>query len=226
MLWGLRFHKEIKKEIFENLLVPNCNRYSFDIWYVASSRGPLPSLFIWCPWGQNWPCPGGHKLEHKTEERKFQNSSLKLESLGLSYLEYSISLWTSTKFVHMIPLGIGLVLPWVLQVGPYEQRRQISFFFLKVEGLSFDNLYVASLSRPLPSLYIWCSWAKKWPSPTSHKLEHRNKDSKLQNYSQKVEGMEPWYLVCSISLWTSTKFVHMMPLWLKLALPRGSQDGT
>ena len=25
MLWGLGFHIEIKKEIFENLLVPNCN---------------------------------------------------------------------------------------------------------------------------------------------------------------------------------------------------------
>ena len=32
---------------------------SFDIWYVASPSGPLPRLFIWCPWGQNWPRPGG-----------------------------------------------------------------------------------------------------------------------------------------------------------------------
>ena len=46
MLWGPRFHIEIKKEIFENLLVPNCKCWRFDIWYVASSSGPLPSLFI------------------------------------------------------------------------------------------------------------------------------------------------------------------------------------
>ena len=42
MLWGLGFQIEIKNEFFENLLVPNCYRYSFDIWHVASSRGPLP----------------------------------------------------------------------------------------------------------------------------------------------------------------------------------------
>ena len=46
MLWGLGFHKEIKTEIFKNLLVSNCKGESFDIWYVAFSSGPLPSLFI------------------------------------------------------------------------------------------------------------------------------------------------------------------------------------
>ena len=44
MLWGLGFHIEIKKEIFENLLVQNCKSKSFDIWYVASSSRPLPSF--------------------------------------------------------------------------------------------------------------------------------------------------------------------------------------
>ena len=28
---------------------------SLDIWYVASPREPLPSLFKLCPWGQNGP---------------------------------------------------------------------------------------------------------------------------------------------------------------------------
>ena len=32
----------------------------FDILYVASSGGPLPSLFKLCPWGQKWPRSGGH----------------------------------------------------------------------------------------------------------------------------------------------------------------------
>jgi len=35
---------------------------SFHIWYIASSRGPLPKLFKLCPWGQNWPRPGGHNF--------------------------------------------------------------------------------------------------------------------------------------------------------------------
>ena len=46
MLWVLGFHIEIKKEMFKNPLVPNRKDWSFDIWYVAFSGGPLPSLFI------------------------------------------------------------------------------------------------------------------------------------------------------------------------------------
>ena len=91
----------------------------------------------------------------------------------LSYLVYSISLWTSTSFVHMMPLGWKLALPG------------------------------------------------------GQKLEHRNSEAHLQKfYSLKLEGVELWYLVCSISLWISIKFVHMMPLGSKLASPQGAQVGT
>jgi len=48
--------------IFKNLLVWNYKAHSFYIWYIASSRGPLPKLFKLCPLGQNWPRPGGHNL--------------------------------------------------------------------------------------------------------------------------------------------------------------------
>ena len=224
ILWGLGFHIEIKKEIFENLLVPNCNCYSFDIWYVSSSRGPLPGLFIWCPWsqnwhrpgghkldigtknenfiillhwnwkawsfdilyvaspcwplpslfiwcplGQNWPCPGDHKLEYSNKEAHLKNSSsLKLEGIEIWYLVCGISLWNSTKFVHMMPLGSKLAPLWELQV------------------------------------------------------EHRNKERKFHSFSSlKLERLELWYFISSISLWTSTKFVHMMPLGSKLVPPQG-----
>jgi len=40
----------------------NCKAQSFHIWYITSSRGPLPKLFKLCPWGQNWPHPGGHNF--------------------------------------------------------------------------------------------------------------------------------------------------------------------
>ena len=33
-----------------------------NIWYIASSRGPLPKLFKLCLWGQNWPRPGRHNF--------------------------------------------------------------------------------------------------------------------------------------------------------------------
>jgi len=48
--------------IFKNLLVWNNKAQSFHIWYIASSRGPLLKLFKLCPWGQNWPRPGGHNF--------------------------------------------------------------------------------------------------------------------------------------------------------------------
>jgi len=47
---------------FKNLLVWNYKAQSFHIWYIASFRGPLPKLFKLCPWGQIWPCPGGHNF--------------------------------------------------------------------------------------------------------------------------------------------------------------------
>jgi len=48
--------------IFKNLLVRNYKAQSFHIWYIASSRSPLPKFFKLCPWGQNWPHPGGHNF--------------------------------------------------------------------------------------------------------------------------------------------------------------------
>ena len=45
------------------------------ILYVVSPSGPLPRLFIWCSWGQNWPRPGVGVGEitsskHRNKERK------------------------------------------------------------------------------------------------------------------------------------------------------------
>ena len=48
--------------ILKNLLVWNYMAQSFHIWYKASSKGSLPKLFKLCPWGQNWPRPGGHNF--------------------------------------------------------------------------------------------------------------------------------------------------------------------
>ena len=49
-------------------------------------------------------------------------------------------------------------------------------------------------------------------TPGGHKLEHRNKEAHLQNSSSlKMEGIQLWYLVCSISLWTSTKLFIWCP---------------
>ena len=132
---------------------------SFDIWYVASPSGLLPSLFIWCPWGQNWACPGVTSWNIGTKKENFK----------------ILLLWN-----------------W--------------------KAWTFDIWYIASPSGPVPSLFIWCPWGQNWPSPGGHKLENRNKEAHLQNFfSLKLDGVEIWYLVCGISLWTSINFVHEMP---------------
>jgi len=48
--WGQKIG--FQNAIFKNLLVWNYNAQSFYIWYIASSRGPLPKLFKLFPWGQ------------------------------------------------------------------------------------------------------------------------------------------------------------------------------
>ena len=91
---------------------------------------------------QDRPRPWGHKFEHGIKEGKIQNSSsLKLEGLELSYLVCSISLWTSTKFVHMMPLGSELALPlgqnWPQprghKLGHWNKERKFQNSSLKVE---------------------------------------------------------------------------------------------
>ena len=59
------------------------------------------------------------------------------------------------------------------------------------------------------------------PAPEGHKLEHKNKDSKLRNSSLKQEGIELLYLICNISLWTSTKFIYMIAFGSKFAPSQG-----
>ena len=53
--------------------------------------------------------------------------------------------------------------------------------------------------------------------PWGHKLEHGNKENQLQNSSSlKLQGLELWYLVFSISFWTFINLIHMIPLESKL----------
>jgi len=58
--WGQKV--VFQNAIFKNLLVLNNKAQSFHIWYIASSRGPLPKFLKLCPWGYNWPRPRGHNF--------------------------------------------------------------------------------------------------------------------------------------------------------------------
>ena len=92
----------------------------------------------------------GYKVEHKNKKDQLQNSfCLKLEWIELWYFVVSISVWISIKFVHIMP------------------------------------------------------WGQNYPHPGGPKLQHKNKEDQLQNLSSlKLEGLELWYLIFSISFWT------------------------
>jgi len=55
---------------FQNAIIKNIlwnnKAQSFYIWYITSSRGPLPKLFKLCPAGQNWTRPGEEGVHNFT----------------------------------------------------------------------------------------------------------------------------------------------------------------
>ena len=56
----------------------------FDIWYVASPKGPLQSCSYDAPRVKTGPAPGVTSSKHRNKQGKLQNSSsLKLESAEL-----------------------------------------------------------------------------------------------------------------------------------------------
>ena len=108
----------------------------------------------------------------------------------------------------LMPLGWKMALLRGSQVGTWEQRQKISKFFFAETGRLRPLIFGIYLL--LVDIY-----------------QLRNKEANLQNYSSlKLKGLWLWYLVYSISLQTSTKFVPMMSLGSKLAPPWGSQVGT
>ena len=91
--------------------------------YVASSSGPLPSLFKLNPWGQKWPHPGGHMfyigLYSENHEKIFLSHSLKPYGLESWYLVWGIIWWTSTKFVQMAQLRGHM-----FYIGLYSEKQK------------------------------------------------------------------------------------------------------
>ena len=101
-----------------------------------------------------------------------------------------------------------------------------NFSSLKLDGVEIWYLVCGI------SLWISTKFVHKMPlgsklaPPWGSQVEHRNEEGKFHNSSTlKLEGLELWYFVCSISLWICTKIVHMMPLGSGLVLLWGSQVG-
>ena len=169
--------------------------------------------------------PRGSHVLHRDIQGKLKKSSLhKLEAQELRYLVCSIAQWTSTKFVQIMALGLKLAPPR----GSHVLHRDIQG---KLKKSSSHKLEDQELRYLACSIAQWTSTKfvqiialglKLAPPQGSHVL-HRNTQGKLKkSSSHKLEDQELRYLVCSIAQWTTTKFVKIMALGLKLAPPRGS----
>ena len=66
-----------ERKNFKNLIFQNHKAQSLNIWYIASSSGPLPKLLKLSPWGQKWPRPGGHLFYIDLYRENFKNLLLK-----------------------------------------------------------------------------------------------------------------------------------------------------
>jgi len=92
-----------KNAILKYLLVWNYKAKSFHIWYIASSRGPLPKLFKLWPWGQNWPRPGGHYFTLNY----IRKTTTSLEPLIVIWPNSTgmVPVWSTSKIVQMVING-------------------------------------------------------------------------------------------------------------------------
>ena len=75
-----------------------------------------------------------------------------MEGIELLYLVCSISLLTSTKSFHMMPLGSRLAPPWGHKFEHRNKRRQNSKFFFSEPGRSRALIFRSTGHRPA-SLY-------------------------------------------------------------------------
>ena len=91
-------------------------------------------------------------------------------------------------------------------------------FVWNQKALTIDIWYLASPSRPLPSLFKLYPWGQKGGQMFNIGLYRENvkKSSCLKPWV-----LEPWYFVCSITKWTSTNFVQNIVLGPKMAPPSG-----
>ena len=85
-------------------------------------------------------------------------------------------------------------------------------FSLKLEGVEIWY-FVRGISLWASTKFVHkMPLGSKLAPPWGSQFEHRKKERNIYNSSLKLDGLELWYLVCIISLWTFTKFVYIMHL--------------
>ena len=102
-----------------------------------------------------------------------------------------------------------------------EKLKKSSWHKLEAQELSY---FVCSIVQWNSTKFVQIMALElKLALPWGSHVLHRDIQGKLKkSSSHKLEDQELRYLVCSIAQWTSTKFVQIMALGLKLAAPQGS----
>ena len=133
-------------------------------------------------------------------------------ALGITYLTHAYF-----NFVQILALaknGSALRSHVLAYIGNPWNSLLVWNFRLR---LSLDIWYVASSSRPLPSLFKLWPRGQKWLHPMGHIFYIYLYRANMNNsVCLKAWGLEPWYLICSFILCSSTKFVQIIPLWPKM----------
>ena len=135
-------------------LIFGMKHHLVDLYQVCSNNAP----------GWKWPCPRGH-IFYVGLYRKHMKTYFCLKQSGLEswYFVCSITYWTSTKFVQILPIRSKMAPPrgTIFYIGLYSENMK-KYSCLKPQGLESDIWYVASSSRPLLSLFKLYPWGQKW----------------------------------------------------------------
>jgi len=133
---------------------------------ITSSRGPLPKLLKLCPWGQNWPRPGGHNFT-LNYIRKTSNDFLSWTAYGnLTKLHRNDPGWSPIKVVQTVPVDC-ISRSWCQKIG-FQNAIFKNLLFRNYKAQSFHMWYVASSRGPLPKMFKLCPWGQNWPRPEGH----------------------------------------------------------
>jgi len=137
----------------------NYKAQSFYIWYITSSRGPLPNLFKLCPLGQNWPCPGGHNFT-LNYIRKTSNDFLCWTGNGhLTKLNRNgpwVVLYQNCSKLQMVLIGC-ICRSWGQTIG-FQNAIYKNILVWNYKAQSFYIWYITSSRGPIPKLFKLCPW--------------------------------------------------------------------
>ena len=166
-LGTLVLHRTSLGKILENLLLLNCKTQSLDILCFALSRGPLPSLFKSCPWGQNWHRPGVTCFTQTYIGKIFKNLLLlNRKARSLDILCVALSRGSLPSLFKLCPWGQNWPRPGVSLVLHKTCIRKIleNLLLLNRRAWSLDTVFYVQHLGLYQVFKDWAPWLKIGPA--------------------------------------------------------------